>query len=115
MEKWRKIEKLECLLTAQYNQENYKTSKGFFHKCNVREESERKQHQYLIDIFFFFFSFCFRKGKQTSRLRARRDVPQKNPGRHLFVRKVCNKYSVVIFSLLQYAPTDYLAVKRKPL
>ena len=33
----------------------------------------------------------------------------------LFVRKVCNKYSVVIFSLLQYAPTDYLAVKRKPL
>ena len=29
------------------------------------------------------------------------------------VRKVCNKYSVVIFLLLQYAPTDYLAVKRK--
>ena len=33
----------------------------------------------------------------------------------LFVRKVCNKYSVVIFLLLQYASTDYLAVKRKPL
>ena len=30
----------------------------------------------------------------------------------LFVRKVCNKYSVVIFLLLQYALTDYLAVKR---
>ena len=25
----------------------------------------------------------------------------------LFVRKVCNKYSVVIFLLLQYAPTDW--------
>ena len=33
----------------------------------------------------------------------------------LFVRKVCNKDSVMIFLLLQYAPTDYLAVKRKPL
>ena len=33
----------------------------------------------------------------------------------LFVRKVRNKYSVVIFFLLQYAPTDYLVVKRKPL
>ena len=26
----------------------------------------------------------------------------------------CNKYSVVIFLLLRYALTDYLAVKRKP-
>ena len=25
-----------------------------------------------------------------------------------FVRKVCNKYSVVMFLLLQYDPTDYL-------
>ena len=30
---------------------------------------------------------------------------------NLFVRKVCNKYSVMMFLLLQYAPT-YLAVKR---
>ena len=30
-------------------------------------------------------------------------------GTPLFVRKVCNKYSVVILLLLQYAPTDDLA------
>ena len=29
----------------------------------------------------------------------------------LFVRKMCNKYSVLIFLLLQYASTDCLAVK----